>query len=296
MNHLLIVDDNPFDRELARGLLARKGGVQIEFASNGLEALEHLEASTPLAILTDLRMPEMDGLSLVRAVRRRFAAIPIVLMTAHGNEEIALEALVEGAADYVPKRRLAADLARVIDGVLFTASGDARHEQIAHCLRYTQQRYEMASQLDLIPPLADQLQQEASHLGLIDRADRVRLARCLAEALRNAVCHGNGGGGNRRDAAPDRSPQVYVTAEFTPADARFVIRDEGRGFDPATIPSPHQSPSRLTDDSGRGLALIRLFMDEVSFNAAGNEITLVKRGKRDENSGGKTSGVSQPAL
>src|SRR5262249_1712877 len=114
MHHILVVDDNPIDRELARSVLEKRVGFHVEFAANGIEAVEHLEATTPLAIVTDLQMPEMDGLALVRAVHRRFPTIPVVLMTAHGSEQLAVEALVAGAADYVPKQRLAIDLLRVV--------------------------------------------------------------------------------------------------------------------------------------------------------------------------------------
>ena len=56
----------------------------------------------------------------------------------------------------------------------------------------------------------------------------------------------------------------------------YVIRDEGPGFDPSTLPDP-RDPSNLERTAGRGLLLIRTFMDEVTFNKAGNQITMVKR-------------------
>src|SRR5262245_11702726 len=112
MRHILLVDDSPVDRELACSILKKLPGLTVDFASNGVAEVEHLEARTPLAIVTDLQMPEMDGLELVRCVRQRFPTIPVILMTGYGSEDLALEALVAGAADYVPKHRLAADLVR----------------------------------------------------------------------------------------------------------------------------------------------------------------------------------------
>ena len=67
-----------------------------------------------------------------------------------------------------------------------------------------------------------------------------------------------------------------MTAKLSPAEAHFVIRDEGPGFDPSACPDP-TDPANLEKRSGRGLLLIRTFMDEVAFNEAGNQITLVKR-------------------
>ena len=57
---------------------------------------------------------------------------------------------------------------------------------------------------------------------------------------------------------------------------RFVIRDDGQGFDPARLPDP-TDPELLERTSGRGVFLMRAFMDEVSFNETGNEATLTKR-------------------
>ena len=57
----------------------------------------------------------------------------------------------------------------------------------------------------------------------------------------------------------------------------MAIRDQGSGFDPTDVIDPRSDPSQLTADRGRGLAFIRLFMDDVLFNDVGNEITLIKR-------------------
>jgi len=78
MTHVLVVDDSEVDRQLAGKLLERNGRFHVEFASNGLEAIEHLDERIPLAIVTDLLMPEMDGLDLVAQVYRRFPNIPVV--------------------------------------------------------------------------------------------------------------------------------------------------------------------------------------------------------------------------
>ena len=76
-------------------------------------------------VLTDLNMPEMNGLQLVEAARGDFPAVPVVLMTALGSEEIAVEALQKGAASYVPKRNLAQDIADTLDRVVAVAQAGA---------------------------------------------------------------------------------------------------------------------------------------------------------------------------
>jgi len=85
-----------------RGLLRREGYVTFE-AANGERALQVLEEESIDAILTDLKMPHMNGLELLHAVQRRQLQIPVILLTAHGTIGGAVEALKQGAFDYLTK-------------------------------------------------------------------------------------------------------------------------------------------------------------------------------------------------
>jgi anti-sigma regulatory factor (Ser/Thr protein kinase) len=76
---------------------------------------------------------------------------------------------------------------------------------------------------------------------------------------------------------PYTSRTLHVVVEITPHLGRFVIRDQGPGFDPSSLPDP-TAPENLEKVSGRGLLLMRTFMDEVHFNDIGNEVVLIKRG------------------
>src|SRR5687768_17320524 len=98
---VLVVDDSPVDRTRAGGLLKKRPGLIPVYASNGREALALIAEKAPDIVVSDLQMPEMDGLELVEAIRRQFAALPVILMTAHGSEETAVQALQKGAASYV---------------------------------------------------------------------------------------------------------------------------------------------------------------------------------------------------
>src|SRR5437870_2590358 len=117
MSKVLVVDDSAVDRRRAIKLLANDG-LTVLSAANGVEALEVFKREIPDVVLTDMQMPEMDGLQLVQEIRARYPSVPVILMTAHGSEEIAVEALQKGAASYVPKRNLAKDLSETISSVL----------------------------------------------------------------------------------------------------------------------------------------------------------------------------------
>jgi hypothetical protein len=82
---------------------------------------------------------------------------------------------------------------------------------------------------------------------------------------------------DRQGQSPYKDRHVHVTAHETPREIVYTIRDEGPGFNTAALPDPTCSDN-LKKATGRGIYLIRTFMDEVKFNGAGNEITLIKRG------------------
>jgi CheY-like chemotaxis protein/anti-sigma regulatory factor (Ser/Thr protein kinase) len=294
MAKVLVVDDSPLDSLLAGSLLEAQTDLEAVYARNGKEALAALPTALPDLVLTDLQMPEMNGLELVEAVRRQWAFVPVILMTAHGSEDIAVQALRAGAASYVPKKNLAHDLVHTVQRVLALSRAGRDHQLVLDCLAQTESQFILPNHADYITPLIGHLQQQLSQLKICDRSGLVRVGNALYEVLVNAIEHGNLElsstlretsdrtayiklAEERRRQAPYCDRRVFVTARCTPVEAVYVVRDEGPGFDPAAL-DPFD-PAQLEKTTGRGLLLIRTFMDEVRFNATGNEITIVKRAK-----------------
>ena len=75
MNYVLVVDDSAVDRKVIGHVVEFQTGYGVKYAANGLEALEEIEALLPLAVVTDLNMPEMDGMQLVEEIRKRFSTV-----------------------------------------------------------------------------------------------------------------------------------------------------------------------------------------------------------------------------
>ena len=101
-SRILIVDDEKNAREgLKRGLA--KPGYEILLAGGGEEALEMLGASPVDLVLTDLKMPGMGGMELLKRADERWPGLPVIMMTAYGSEKLAVEAMKAGAYDYVTK-------------------------------------------------------------------------------------------------------------------------------------------------------------------------------------------------
>ncbi|MFO0666216.1 MAG: sigma-54 dependent transcriptional regulator [Polyangiaceae bacterium] len=102
MRRVLVVDDEENIRLVLRTLLS-KHNYEVDVAESGEDALAKLDAFDPDVILTDVRMPKMGGLDLLSALRAKNHHATVIVMSAYGNVDMALEAIKHGAYDYVQK-------------------------------------------------------------------------------------------------------------------------------------------------------------------------------------------------
>ncbi|MBI2477250.1 MAG: response regulator [Planctomycetia bacterium] len=297
---ITIVDDSPLDLMLIAGLLKTNPEYHVGFAKNGRDAMEKITGAPPHLVITDLIMPEMDGFELVREMDKRFPDIPVILMTAYGNESIAVRALEAGAASYVPKAQQAERLLETVERVLARADTEHKRVRVAECVTEFHCTFALDNDPELIPPLIDDIQQRLAGICIDQANERVRTAVALEEALLNAMHHGNleitpeevaearsrplSGRMNwlideRRKRGEYRKRKIRLEAHITTQGARFVIRDEGSGFDLSAKSIVTDSECFETGKQ-RGMMLMRSLMDEISYNDAGNEVTLFKRAKR----------------
>jgi len=100
-----------------------------------------------------------------------------------------------------------------------------------------------------------------------DGAARFAIKLALEESLNNAIKHGN---------RHDPKKTVNVRFDIDPERVVITITDEGRGFDPAAVPDP-TCDENLEKPCGRGIMLMRAYMDEVTYNQTGNQVHMVKR-------------------
>lgn len=293
MTTVLVVDDAVLDQRLAGGFVESAGCVPV-YASNGEEALEVIAQSLPDIVLTDLQMPQLDGLELVRRMAVEYPKVPVILMTAHGSEEIASEALNAGATSYVPKQTLQQNLVEVLRMVNEIKSKQLEQDELRKIFVGSSCQFEFGFEPRATSTIINYVQQSLEQLNFCEEGTRTLVCTALMEALTNAIDHGNleldsslredgdayiNLGKERALIEPYRNRRVYVDTRITSDEACFTIRDEGPGFDTSKIPDP-TDPENLLKPSGRGIMLIRSFMDDVRFNDTGNEITIVKRSVR----------------
>jgi CheY-like chemotaxis protein len=287
---VLIVDPSQLEQRYTSRLVESLGWHAV-FARDGVEALESIQQQEPAVVLTDLQLPQLDGLQLVQKIRDRFPHVPVVLMTRTGNERLAVAALKAGAADYVPKQSLAIDLGPVLERVLSIRQAKHRRFRVLAGLTRRSSQFVLENDPTLVPPLVSLLREDLIEMGLCDLTGATRAGIALEEALLNAIYHGNLEvssslreqdddafhtlADQRRTTSPYRERRVRVTARMNLQSATFLIADDGPGFDVSTIPDP-TLPENIARPSGRGVLLMRAFMNSVSYNSKGNRVTLVK--------------------
>ncbi len=102
--HVLIVDDDPaLLQALPEALRLRMGGLTVDTADSVAAALRQIAARDYNAIVTDIKMPGMDGFALLDEIRARQPDTPMLIITGHGERALAIEALRKGACDFVQK-------------------------------------------------------------------------------------------------------------------------------------------------------------------------------------------------
>ena len=292
MTTVLVVDDLVTDRLLAGGLLQKHAGWNVVFATNGQEALQQIELHLPDVVLTDLMMPVMNGLQLAEAVRREFPLIPVILMTSKGSEDVAVQALQKGATSYVSKKRLNQDLAEIVEQVLLVSKDQRTQARLLNRVTRTEFTVVLENDITLLQSLVVYIQQQMKLLRVFGESERIRIGVALEEALLNAFYHGNlevssklreddydlyySLAKQRCSEQPYADRKITVQCKFDEVAIVVTITDEGPGFDPSLLPDP-RDPENLERPSGRGLLLMKTFLDEVEYNAKGNEVRMIKR-------------------
>jgi two-component system, NtrC family, response regulator AtoC len=124
MNKILVVDDE-LNMRLVLSAMLRKEGFEVVTASDGLSALKLLKAEDCAAVITDLKMPNMDGMGLLSQVIKDYPLTPVIIVTAYGTIATAVDALKQGAFDFITKPFEQEELRNVIQKAVKTRTLNA---------------------------------------------------------------------------------------------------------------------------------------------------------------------------
>jgi CheY-like chemotaxis protein len=299
MSSILLVEDSP-TQAMQLKLLLESGSHAVINCDDGLPALDFLANGNCELVITDLELPVMNGLDLIKKMKADFPQIPAILITGHGSERLAAEALKVGATAYVPKSMIDDLLLGTVEDVLGVMRTDRRYSELIDCTVENRLVFELPSRPELLITAIDLVTQMAAGMQLLTVMERYRVSQAMQHAVSNALYRGNlelsreqfqhasvaetdlaalpAIVHERLAVAPYQQRKVHFDARLMRDLIRVVIKDEGPGFDHRSMEAKQleQETAPFTGDSGRGFALMCRFMDKVSFNSAGNEITLIK--------------------
>lgn len=292
MPQILVVDVSPAERRLASLMLARSATWSVVEASNAEHAL-YLTRLVPFdLVVADLNAPGSRGVELIEELSREQPLLPIIVVTGQGDDEQAREALHSGAAGYVVRGRMDVDLAPIAVRLLSMSSEHRGRMSVESVQARQSTSFEMENDPSCVAAVVQHVSGQCRRFGITSAQEHLRVAVALEEALLNAMIHGNlQVSSDLRERSDDAFRRLIERRRLEPAFAsrrvrlrcdvdrdcaRIVIRDEGPGFDVRSLPDP-RDPEYMLRASGRGVLLMRTFMDEVVYNDTGNEVTLIKR-------------------
>ena len=196
-----IVDDEDAIRRSA-GFMLKKAGFAVMLWVSGVEFLKHVKSAAPGCILLDVRMPGMDGLEVQQVLNERGIAMPVVVLTGHGDVSIAVRAMKAGAVDFIEKpfekavllaaiesafARLAdmeGRASRAADAAVLIAALSAREQDVLRGLAQGLPNKTIAHDLGISPRTV-----EVHRANLMAKLD----ARSLSDVLRIAFAAGLAG-------------------------------------------------------------------------------------------------------
>ena len=240
---ILIVDDEPDMVENCARILKREGYECLR-AHDGRSALDILESARPDVLLTDLKMPELDGMALMRRAHQVDPSLPVIMVTAFSSIESAVAAVKEGAFDYLPK----------------TFSVDQLRVSVDRALRHRSLQVENKN-------LRDQLQQTLGLENIIGRSPAMtqvfELVKKAARSEANILVLGESGTGKELIARAIHANSPRAGRAFVPVDCASLpeqlLESELFGHERGAFTGADRAKPGLIETAHRGT----VFLDEI---------------------------------
>jgi CheY-like chemotaxis protein len=291
---ILVVDDETEIRDLLRMALGDSNQYEVETAEDGRQGLQMLRSRRFDLVITDLMMPEMDGSRLLDITHHEFPDIPIVVVTGYAKMETVIDVLRLGAANFITKPFRLKEIYEVIKKAIKRKRDREIPQMILPCLVREELTFSIPPTFETKAGVVHYLTEKLVGLGICDDSGGYFISVSLDEALTNAIFYGclevssdlretepgtevfNKLVTERMEEPHYRNRAIKVEMELTPERVLYRITDPGKGFDAPDLKNAEPEPTGLSQLHGRGLLLISCFMDEVSFNKKGNQITMTK--------------------
>ena len=271
--NILVVDDSATMRMIVVKSLRQAGfdSATVIEAGGAKEALQKIAAGGIDLMLSDVNMPDITGIELVKVVKAKLPNLPVVMVTALEESHHRAAGVRVGANGYLSKPFTPAQLYEAMDKAL------AWHEEHQKRGTHGEINFDIRSELTYLQQAHDMLADLFAHTPLTDRQIK-DLKQAVLEMGGNAIEWGH-----RKNA----DLVLRITYRIDPACITLIIQDQGPGFNPGNLPhaASDEDPIGHIDlrnelgirEGGFGIMLARGLVDDFWYNKQGNEVTLIKR-------------------
>lgn len=288
---VLIVEDDFISNEYLKEIVLAQG-YECRTADNGKEGFNIYKEFSPDIILSDIQMPIMNGLEMLEAIRKERSDTIVVMLTAFGSEEYAVQSFLKGANNYLKKPVFHKDILLLLKRYENEINSKSKSTELPGIVVKRECTIKFKSQIDLIPQIVAQLVLETDNKFSDTSITEVEIG--LNELLMNAIEHGNLEiRQEEKSQALDENRLIelyaqkqsdpvfskrFITVDFKidTESAEWIISDEGKGFNWTSIPDPTQG-SNIFDLNGRGIFISRFQFDEMEYIGKGNIVRIKKR-------------------
>lgn len=261
---IIVLEADPVVRNRLMSLVGRAGFQGVALADPHV-ALDRAGTQDPLLVVTDVALPDMDGLTFQRYLWARRPDIPVIVTARFPEVSLAVEAIRDGAADFILKPLTDRQVAQALERTARARLEEARNAVALRAVDSTL-RGDLPSTLEHVRAVLGFITQRSLLAECWSSVVVFQIRLALDEALSNALEHGN-----RFDPDKRIKMEVHCTADRFEAS----IEDEGEGFDPHSLPDPRAEANlQALLEGGRGVFLMRCYMDGVRYNVRGNQIAL----------------------
>lgn len=254
---VLLVDDEPYVTEIIGRILSQ---MKIEplTASSGEEALHVLHNHRVDLVITDILMPGMSGLELLEKIKGLYPALPVIVLTAHGDFYVAKEALNRGAFYFLTKPFNKSTILSITEKALRLPRLTSE-KRLVLPYAVTTLTYRIPSDFAMVPAISYQVMRACEDMEYSPKKINFAIPLAVDEMVVNAIKHGS---------RMDVSKEVAVEARVEHDRFTLTVEDHGAGFDFASLPQEFNEESLLAEE-GRGIMMTRFYMDELRFENGG---------------------------
>ena len=290
MKKILVVDDDDTMRRLLERVL-RDADFEVLTAADGRQGWEVFEEEKPFLVFSDVEMPKMDGLELLKKIKKSSPQTIVVVMTSYSSEDRVIAVLKLGGDNYLKKPFEISEINSLANRYREFSEEKDLFRQAAGRVDHLHLNLTLENNLGIASSASKFLVRQIEPFLFDEDLTSIRLG--LFEMLLNAIEHGNLQIDyesksealhkneflklfeQRRKDPNFINRRVFVDMEVDQGACRVDIRDQGSGFDWRRWISRRNSDSVLAAH-GRGIMMTQLYFDKIFYNEAGNHVTLIK--------------------